>query len=145
MEIRLAKPDDSAMVSSIIKKYRTFYEVENQDDSEIADFVNERFRLADSKIFIAVENEVIAGFIQLYPSYSTVSLKRQWILNDFYVEEKYRNKGTGKALMDAVTDYFKDSAKGFILVTDKTNTTAKKFYDKYGWDTGEYDFYTYFY
>ena len=47
--------------------------------------------------------------------------------------------------MEYVKAYFKDSAKGFILVTDKDNVTAKSLYDKNGWETGEYDFYTYFY
>ena len=37
------------------------------------------------------------------------------------------------------------STFGFILVTDKDNVTAKSLYDKNGWETGEYDFYTYFY
>ena len=35
--------------------------------------------------------------------------------------------------------------KEFILVTDKENHTAKSFYDNNGWETGEYDFYTYYY
>lgn len=81
----------------------------------------------------------------MYPSYSTVSLKPQWVLNDFYVDKNYRKQGYGTKLMEYVKSYFEDSAKGFILVTDKDNATAKSLYDKNGWETGEYDLYTYFY
>ena len=44
-----------------------------------------------------------------------------------------------------VKEYFRDKAKGFILVTDIDNLTAKSFYENNGWKTGEYDFYTFFY
>ena len=47
--------------------------------------------------------------------------------------------------MQSVKEYFKNKAKGFILVTDKENHTAKKFYEGNGWKTGEYDFYTFYY
>lgn len=81
----------------------------------------------------------------MYPSYSTVSLKPQWILNDFFVDADYRHKGYGRVLMSFVKEYFRDKAKGFILVTDIDNLTAKSFYENNGWKTGEYDFYTFFY
>ncbi len=66
-------------------------------------------------------------------------------MSDFYVEETERNKGVGSSLMDAVKEHFRGDSKGFILVTAKTNDTAKHFYDRHGWKTNEYDFYTYFY
>ena len=49
--------------------------------------------------------------------------------------------------MSFVKEYFLrgEKTKGFILVTDKSNETAKKFYEANGWKTGEYDFYTFFY
>ena len=113
---------------------------------DVEKFMKSRFENQQSKVFIATsENDEVIGFIQLYPSYSTVSLKPQWVLNDFYVDKNYRKQGYGTKLMEYVKAYFKDSAKGFILVTDKDNVTAKSLYDKNGWETGEYDFYTYFY
>lgn len=59
--------------------------------------------------------------------------------------ENNRKQGNGKKLMSFVKKYFRDKAKEFILVTDKSNETAKKFYEANGWKTGEYDFYTFFY
>ncbi len=47
--------------------------------------------------------------------------------------------------MSADKKYFCDRAKGFTLITEKTNTTSKAFYNANGWKTDEYDFYTFFY
>lgn len=145
MNIRLALIKDAVQVAEIIKRYREFYGISNQDITEIELFVKERLQNSESKIFIAVEDNTIIGFIQLYPSFSTVSLKCQWILNDFYVYESKRCKGVGSLLMNAVIDYFKEQAKGFTLVTAKSNIIAKQFYIDHGWKTDEYDFFTYFY
>ncbi|MBP3273288.1 MAG: GNAT family N-acetyltransferase [Ruminococcus sp.] len=146
IKVALASDEDIAAAADLIFLYRSFYGVQDQNEDEIYSFVKERISNEQSKIFIAKDEQGKAvGFIQLYPSYSTVSLRPQWILNDLYVVEEYRRKGAATALMTAVKEYFRDRAKGFILVTDKTNHTAKSFYDKNGWKTDEYDFYTFYY
>lgn len=55
----------------------------------------------ESVIFIAVEPETdsIMGFVNLYPSYSTLALQRLWILNDLGVSGDFRGKGVSKALI----------------------------------------------
>ncbi len=144
--IRKGQIEDLEKIAGIVMQYRKFYGVENQDENEVRDFIKARIENCQSEIFIAEnDDKEITGFIQLYPSYSTVSLKPQWVLNDFFVVPAERKKGTGRALMKAVKEYFKDSAKGFFLVTDKDNENAKKFYSANGWKSGEYDFYTYYY
>ena len=143
--IKTADINDLENVTKIVMKYRKFYGVENQSENEVRDFMRARIENNQSKIFLTFADSKVIGFIQLYPSYSTVSLKPQWILNDFYVDENFRKQGNGKKLMSFVKEYFRDKAKGFILVTDKSNETAKKFYEANGWKTGEYDFYTFFY
>ncbi|MDR2941295.1 MAG: GNAT family N-acetyltransferase, partial [Treponema sp.] len=134
-------------IAEIVKKYREFYKVATQDINEIKNFMHERLLNSDSKIFIAINENTgnLIGFIQLYPLFSTVSLRKQWMLNDFYVLEAERKKGIGTMLINTVFEYFKDKAKGCILVTDKTNIVAKEFYTKLGWKTDTYDFYTYYF
>lgn len=143
--IRLAGENDIEELSGIIKKYRAFYGIVAQDIVQIKEFVTARIINAESKIFIAVNEKTnsITGFMQFYPVFSTVALKPQWLLNDLYVEEAERRKGIATALLNTAVEYFKDKAKGFILVTAKTNAEAKCFYDKHGWETDMYDFYTY--
>jgi len=143
--VRLANKNDIDGVVELLMEYRGFYGVDKQDRDEAYHFLIERMDNDESKVFIAIDGEEYVGFIQLYPSFSSVSLKRQWILNDLYVKKVFRNKGYGTALMTSVKEYFKDSAKGFVLLTGKDNHTAKKFYSGNGWETNIYDVYTFYY
>ena len=145
--IRAATENDVDSLVGVVKRYREFQGVTVQDIYEIRDFFSERIKKLESIILIAISevSGAIIGFVQLYPVFSTVSLLKQWLLNDFYVLEDERSKGIGSALMDAVKEYFRGAAKGFILVTHKTNTGAKRFYDKHGWKTNVFDFYTFVY
>lgn len=145
MNIKQATIHDVQDVVSIVKLYRSFYGVSNQSESDIEEFISQRIRNNESKIFLAYDHDKVIGFIQLYPTFSTVSLKPQWLLNDLFVKKEARSKGVATLLMKTVKEYFKDSSKGFILVTEKSNSTAKKFYDKCDFETDEYDFYTFFY
>ncbi len=87
-----ASKDNIEEIAELVKKYREFYKVSAQDINEIKNFIQERLSNLDSKIFVARNEDTgkLIGFIQLYPLFSTVSLKRQWMLNDFYVLETER-------------------------------------------------------
>ena len=145
--IRQATENDVDALVEIVKKYREFQGITVQEFRDVKEFISERISKSESTILIAISEASgsIVGFVQLYPVFSTVSLQKQWLLNDFYVSEEERNSGIGSALMEAVKEYFHGVAKGFILVTHKTNTGAKRFYDKHGWKTDVFDFYFYFY
>ena len=142
---RLADEKDIPKLLPLLMDYRTFYSVERQDEKEAERFLHDRIGKKESVVFIAFHEDEAVGFIQLYPSFSTVSLKRQWHLNDLFIKEEYRRQGYATELMESAKDYFKGSAKGFTLITEKTNVNAKAFYKANGWSTDEYDFYTYFY
>lgn len=85
-------------------------------------------------MFAANENGEIIGFTQLYPSFSSVSMKRVWILNDLYVKESHRQKGVATLLMSAAQEYAKESAAvRVILATHISNTNAQKLYKSQGY------------
>ncbi|MBQ1949912.1 MAG: hypothetical protein II367_07135 [Treponema sp.] len=86
--VKIAGTGDIDEAVELIMEYRTFYGVESQSENEVKAFVQDRIKNNQSKIFIAfTDSGKAAGFIQLYPSYSTVSLKPQWVLNDFFVKK----------------------------------------------------------
>lgn len=91
--VKIAGTEELEEAVKLIMEYRTFYGVSRQSETEVRAFVQERIKNNQSKIFIAYTDwGVPAGFIQLYPSYSTVSLKPQWVLNDFFVKKEFRCK-----------------------------------------------------
>ena len=66
------------------------------------------------------------GFVQLYPSFSSVSMRKIWILNDLYVATNARRYGVGRLLMDRARDFARDTgALRLELTTARTNAAAQ--------------------
>jgi GNAT superfamily N-acetyltransferase len=74
------------------------------------------------------------GFIQLFPSLSSVSMKRVWILNDLFVQEAHRKQGAAKLLMSAVENFARETgAVRIILSTQVSNVAAQSLYKSLGY------------
>ena len=88
----------------------------------------------ESVIFVAEEKKNLLGFTQLFPIFSSVSMKRTWLLNDLYVNEKARGMGAATALLKAAKDFGEETnSKWLLLQTAADNFTAQKAYEKNGW------------
>ncbi|MDH3214684.1 MAG: GNAT family N-acetyltransferase [Candidatus Krumholzibacteria bacterium] len=123
-------------VAGLFDQYRMFYGLPS-NMSRAREFIHDRMEKGDSIIFLAqakIEGRAVAlGFTQLYPSYSSVSMQRLWILNDLYVDQRSRNRGVGRALIDRACKLAIDTgAKGLILETAIDNRVAKRLYEEYG-------------
>jgi len=133
MIIRRAKKKDMDKLSVLFDKYRIFYK-QSSDIDNAKSFLKKRMKRMESVIFVAEERKELIGFIQLFPIFSSVSLKRTWLLNDLYVNEKARGMGTASKLLDAARDFgAKTNSKWLILQTAADNFTAQKVYEKNGW------------
>ncbi len=116
----------------LLDKYRIFYD-QNSDEPAARGFLESRIKNKDSIIFIAFYEGSPAGFTQLYSSFSTVSLKPIFILNDLYVYNEFRKKGIGEELLNSAKDYCTLlDYKGLALET-AINNPAQKLYERLGW------------
>ena len=97
-----AEEKDLEELGRLFNLYRIFYEEE--DDLEKASrYISERFNRGDSEILVAQEgNTELAGFVQLYPSFCSVSAVPILILYDLYVDHSHRGKGIGRLLMNSI-------------------------------------------
>ncbi len=113
----------------LFDQYRIFYG-EESDYTGSLEFLGERMHENESIIFVAVEpNGHFSGFVQLYPIFSSVKLKRQWLLNDLFVAEDFRKNGIGKKLIDACKNFCQETnSGGLLLETAKTNIGANNLY-----------------
>lgn len=121
-------------VATLFDGYRQFYG-QTSDLKKATEFIKERLEKEDSVIFLALDekNEGL-GFTQLFPSFSSVSMKRLWILNDLFVSEKARNKSVAKSLIIEATKFAEASgAKGLTLKTAISNTPAIALYESLKW------------
>ncbi len=132
-------------VSKLFNEYRIFYN-QKSDLEGARSFLFDRFEHRDSIIFIAIEteNNHTVGFIQLYPTFSSISMKRSFILNDLYVRDEYRKRGIAEKLLEAAKSYaYQTKAKGIGLETAINNDIAQRLYVNNGYKKNQ-DYYLYY-
>lgn len=142
MEIVLADSKYLEEVSRLFDQYRIFYQQPSNLEAA-KNFLQERFEKNDSTIFLADDGGHIVGFTQLYPSFSSVSMKQVWILNDLFVKEEYRNKGVAKLLISKAEEFAQATqAVRMVLATQISNIAAQRLYESRGYIKDE-NFYHY--
>ena len=127
-------PDQVDLVAQLFDDYRQFYG-QPPDLVGARRFLDERLSQGESVIFAAVENGQAVGFTQLYPSFSSVSMKRIWILNDLYVIAGARRRRVGTRLLEAAREHAaRTGAIRLVLSTAVKNAAARAAYERDGWE-----------
>lgn len=142
LQIVLVTLEQVGLVAPLFDAYRQFYG-QPPDIDGARRFLAERLGRGESVILAVVEGGRALGFTQLYPSFSSVSMKPIWILNDLFVVEDARRRGVGARLLRAARDHAtKTGAVRLALSTAVTNTTAQALYERDGWrrDTAFYHY-----
>jgi GNAT superfamily N-acetyltransferase len=135
--VRRAQIGDLEVLTPLFDGYRQFYG-QGSDLEGARAFLRARLEQDQSVIFLALWESRAVGFTQLYPSFSSVSMRRLWILNDLFAAPEERRRGVGRALMTAAEEFARsDGAKGLALSTAKTNAKAKALYERCGWKLDE--------
>ena len=144
--IRRATLDDLQAVTTLFDGYRQFYG-RPTDVAGAKQFLRARLEARDSVILIAERGPDRLGFAQLYPSFSSISMRRLWILNDLFVDLSHRRGGVGQMLLAAAETFAReDGAKGLNLSTQRGNGPAKLLYESCGWTLDEeFDHYHYYF
>lgn len=122
------------LLSPLFVKYREFYgEMAYPEASR--DFLEKRISRGESVIYLALANDDdrALGFCQLYPSFSSLSLKPVWILNDIYVAEESRRQLVADHLMKHARKMARDTqAIRMRVATSSNNLVAHKVYESIG-------------
>jgi GNAT superfamily N-acetyltransferase len=139
VEIKKASIEDVNQIAPLFDAYRVFYK-QPSDIKAATDFLQQRLSNQESVIFIASIDGNAAGFCQLFPIFSSVGLKRAWLLNDLYVNEEARGKGIATALLEQAKEYgLETNARWLMLQTAADNIAAQSVYEKNGWNrVGDY-------
>jgi GNAT superfamily N-acetyltransferase len=134
--VRRATAADLGTVAELFDGYRQFYgQPANRALAEA--FIRDRLSCSDSAIFLALDATSAQGlgFVQLYPSFSSVAARRIWILNDLFVVPAARRRGIGRALLDAAREHGASTgAQRLVLSTATTNGEARSLYESYGYE-----------
>ena len=122
---------DSAV--ELFDQYRQYYG-QDSDSEGARTFLSNRLSKGESVVYLANQaGAQSVGFAQLYPTFSSVSLKRLWVLNDLFVAPDARSSGIGRALIERSFELARSTgAKGVVLETMKDNHRAKSLYESLG-------------
>jgi GNAT superfamily N-acetyltransferase len=97
-------------------------------------FCRRALSMGNRVVLLAESQGQAVGFTQLYPSFSSVSMARVFVLNDLFVASTARRLGVGEALLTAAADHARQlGAVRLSLNTDVQNMPALALYESMGW------------
>ena len=124
------------LVAPLFDAYRQFYGQPSAVEKAHR-FLTKRLSGNESVVFLALSGGVAVGFTQLYPFFSSISMRRLWILNDMFVAATARKQGIGAVLLERARQWaVETNAKGLILETMPDNP-ARKLYERKEWRRDE--------
>lgn len=141
--MRPATDDDVDAVVDLFRQYLRFYDQE-VPDAEARAYLTARRDAGDCVLLIAVLKpegtepddpaaEEVVGFTQSYPTWSSVSLSRSWVLNDLFVAPEARGTGAARALVRETCRRAKEAgAIRVSLATAWDNVAAQGLYESEG-------------
>lgn len=140
--IRQATLDDLDQLIPLFDAYRRFYG-QQSDDIVARQFLNDRLTRNESIVLIAENDSGAAvGFVQLYPTFSSILAAPMYVLSDLFVIPEARRRGVGTQLLASAAEAARTAgAVRLELATAITNISAQRLYEALGWRKD--DFYLY--
>lgn len=131
--VREVVVNDLEQLTKLFNNYRAFYGKPEEKDKATC-FLEGRIRNKDSKIYVAENSELqLAGFVQLYPLFSSTRMKKYWLLNDLFVDENFRGQKIAVSLIEEAKKLVVETdACGMYLETGKDNIIGNNLYPKTG-------------
>ena len=131
--VRTATPHDLTELVTLFDAYRVFYG-QASDLVAARDFLTQRMEHGESTLLIAHIDADAVGFTQLYPSFSSVRMRRTCVLNDLFVTPSARRHGVGSALLRAAQAHAQRmGAVRLTLSTAVDNHDAQALYASQAW------------
>jgi ribosomal protein S18 acetylase RimI-like enzyme len=140
--VRRATLDDLDRLAPLFDSYRQFYG--QQSDLIVARrFLNDRLARNESVVLIAKNLAGAAvGFVQLYPTFSSILAALMYVLSDLYVVPEARRRGVGTLLLTSAIETARAAGAGRLeLATAITNAHAQRLYEALGWQRDEFYLY----
>jgi len=131
------------LLVSLFDDYRVFY-AQKSDLLGARNFIEERLKNKDSTIFLVLDGSEAVSFSQLYPSFTSIGMRKILILNDLYVLPQYRRQGIARMLLDNVKQFAQENDIAKItLQTAHDNIEAQKLYESFEYEK-DLSFFHYF-
>jgi len=131
--VSVATEVDVDSVAPMYDSYRAFYRAE-PDPEGSRRFLRERLSRGESIVLVARSRGEPVGFLQIYPSFSSVAMRPILVVNDLFVRPEARRRGVGFLLLEEAKRQARDrGAVRLSLSTQVTNEAAQALYRANGW------------
>lgn len=141
MEILRAYSRHLSLIVGLFDEYRQHHQQPpNAEGCRV--FLAERLERRDSVIFFASEGsgsfQRALGVAQIYPGWSSIWMKKIWILSDLYVDANARRQGIAKALHERARHHaLETKARGLAFLSAGEDETVHHFCDTLGYQRDE--------
>jgi ribosomal protein S18 acetylase RimI-like enzyme len=139
LEIVLAEVEHLDAVAMLLDRYRMFRgQVSNLP--AVRHFLFERMLNHESVIFLAQDkiSGQAFGFLQLFPTFSSLALDAVWILSELFVMPEVRGQGVASKLtLEAIDLVRKRQDRGLLLEIPPDNQEARELFESLGFAPDE--------
>ena len=140
--VRRASIQDLDRLVPLLDAYRQFYG--QPSDLIIArQFLGDRLTRNESIVLVA-ENDggAAVGFVQLYPTFSSILAAPMYVLSDLFVIPEFRRRGVGTLLLQSAMETARAAGVDRLeLTTAIANVSAQRLYESLGWQRDEFYLY----
>jgi len=135
--VSVASEDDLDGLTTLFEAYLAFYG-RPAERAAVREFLGARMSRGESVVLVARMRDELAGFAQLYPTFSSLRLASAWIFNDLFVAPGFREGGVGRALCEYAIDHARRSGASTVsLQTAHSNHAAQSLYRRLGFAADE--------
>ncbi len=129
MRIINANLDHLDQLTPMFIRYRELYGAMPQAEAS-REYLTERLNKNEAIILLAFEQDTLLGFCLVYPSFSSVSLRPTWIINDLYVSEEARGQHIARKLLQEISQQAHGNQAVRLRVSvNANNEIAKRLYE----------------
>lgn len=136
IELRRATEGDVPHLVPLFGAYREFYRQRPEPRAEDA-YLADRIIREEAVVFLAERSGEAIGFTLLYPSFSSISLRPIWVLNDLYVRPAERRNGVGALLIRRAVEFARVSGAEYLTLETAKDNPAQRLYEAEGWRRDE--------
>ena len=140
LHIEPISPQRMDALLPMIAAYQRFYRVEEIDRERNRVFFSRFLAPSDDGALLgAWRGDHLAGYACLYWHFTSLVPAETVLMNDLYVEEGFRGKGVGRALIGASAELARErGAHHLEWATEPDNETAQRLYDSTGAERSEW-------
>jgi ribosomal protein S18 acetylase RimI-like enzyme len=122
----------------IVPLFETYRQNNGQRPDPVAaeEFLSQRLRRSEAVIFLAQRNDEGQGFALLFPMFSAVDLRQEWLLTDIFIAPASRNDDNTaeELLQEAQRHVRKQGHKGILLEIERNHPVSPRVYQRLGFE-----------